>query len=552
MIMAMHSWAGAQAPDVIYLYGTLATMDRSQPAATALAIRGDRIVAVGSDAAMLALAGPQTVRVDLRQHFVMPGFNDAHVHLAMGGLAALNVPLDGCRSLAEMQSRIQAAARRTPDGEWLTGRGWDQTLWPDSRVPTRQDLDVVTGHHPAFFARTDGHVAVVNSRALQMAALTSASLAPEGGGIVHDALGQPSGLLLEGAMDLVQSRIPPPTRARRREALTLALDDALRHGVTSVQDNSTWDDFLVLEELERDGRLPVRVSEWLSFAAPLTTLQVERRRHAADDPWLHTGMLKGFMDGSLGSRTAALLAPYADDPRNAGLPQYLPAHLNVMARERGDAGFQLGFHAIGDRAVRMALDAFAALSKPVAGVAGGMDPATMSGPRPRIEHLQVIAAEDIPRLHALGVIASVQPNHLLTDMRWAEARLGPERARRSYLWASLLRQGVPLAFGTDYPVESISPFPGIYAAVTRRSLDQRQVYYPDERLTREQALHAYTMGSALAEFSEMRKGSLTPGKLADFVVLSQDLRTVEASAIPQTTVLLTVVGGVVRYRAMGE
>jgi len=549
----MNTLAGAQAPDIIYFHGHLATMDRSRPAAEAIATRGDRIVAVGSDAEVLALAGPNTARVDLQKHFVMPGFNDAHVHLAMGGAAALSVQMEGCRSLAEMQARIREAAAHTPDGEWLTGRGWDHTLWPEARFPNRHDLDAVTGNHPAFFARTDGHVAVVNTLALEMARITAASTASEGGSIALDAHGQPSGLLLEGAMGLVQSRIPPPSPAKRRQALSLALDDALRHGITSLQDNSSWEDFLALEALEREGKLPVRVSEWLSFAAPLATLEAQRRHHAADDPWLRTGMLKGFLDGSLGSRTAALLAPYADDPGNTGLPQYEMAQLDALARERSAAGFQLGFHAIGDRAVRMALDAFASLPAPKGeGRKGGMDPSEMVGPRHRIEHLQVIAPEDVLRLHALGVIASVQPNHLLTDMRWAEARLGSGRARYSYLWASLLRHGVPLAFGTDYPVESISPFPGLYAAITRQSLDQRQTYYPAERLSREQALHAYTLGSAMAEFSETQKGSLAPGKLADFVVLSQDLRTVAPIAIPHTTVLMTIVGGVVRYRAASQ
>ena len=288
----------------------------------------------------------------------------------------------------------------------------------------------------------------------------------------------------------------------------------MAHGVTSVQDNSDWDDFLVYQELEREGRLKIRITEWLRFDDPVKLLQAHRAAHPATDRKLHTGMLKGFMDGSLGSRTAALQAPYADDPGNSGLPRYQQAQLDAMTKERVAAGFQIGFHAIGDRAVEMALNAFAAAARNT-----GDFPAK----RERIEHSQVVDPQDIPRYKALGVIASMQPSHLLTDMNWAQSRLGPQRARNAYAWKAFLDAGVPLAFGTDYPVEPIKPFRGIYAGVTRSNEAGTRSYFPQDRLTIGQVLFAYTQGSAYAEFSETFKGKFAPGYVADFVVLDRDL-----------------------------
>jgi predicted amidohydrolase YtcJ len=306
--------------------------------------------------------------------------------------------------------------------------------------------------------------------------------------------------------------------------------DALSHGVTSVQDFSDWQDFLVFEELEKEGKLHLRISEWLPFATPLEKLKAMRAHHDRNDPMLHTGMLKGFMDGSLGSRTAALKAPYADDPGNSGLPQYKQAQLNQMAQERAQAGFQMGFHAIGDLAASMALDAFAKL------------PAAKSA-RNRIEHAQVVDPADIPRFAKLGVIASMQPNHLLTDMNWAEDRLGPKRAAYSYAWKAFVNAGVPLAFGTDYPVEPITPFRGLYAAVTRMDQAGKKSYFPEDKLTRGQALYAYTQGSAYAEFAEKHKGKLQPGYDADFILVDTDLFQVAAPGILSASVLETFVNG---------
>ena len=473
----------------------------------------------------------------------MPGFNDAHVHLEEAGLEALSVDLRGTESLQEMEHLIWSACKAAPPGEWVVGGGWDQTKWTDQRLPSRQDLDIYTFGHPAVFSRVDGHIAVANTAALKIGGVTGQTPAPEGGKIDHDANGEPTGILRETARDLVESKIPPPSPARRRRAAELALADAARWGITSAQDNSSWDIFLIYEDLEREGKLTLRISEWLAFDDPVSLLETHRAHHPATDPMLHTAMLKGFMDGSLGSRTAALLAPYSDDPGNSGLARYEQAKLNRMAIERAAAGFQIGFHAIGDRAVQMALDAFAAAE------AAARENNQSRDFRFRIEHDQVITADQFAQYRKLGVIASMQPNHLLTDMNWAMERMGPERAKTSYPWKEFLDSGVPLAFGTDYPVEPITPFRGIYAAVTRMNEAGTKSYFPDQKLTIEQALAAYTTGSAYAQFAEKEKGTLAPGMLADFVVLDRDLTKVAPPEILKTRVLRTVVAGRTVYEA---
>ncbi len=542
---------GQAAPDSIYYDGYILTGDGltgpSPVHVTALSVRDGLIAAVGSDATVLALKSPETQLVDLRGAFVMPGLNDAHTHMAFAGRQKLAVDLDGTSSLAEMKARIQAVAQKAPAGTWLLGGGWDHTKWVDKTLPTRQDLDGVTGDHPALFERTDGHIAVANTAALRAVGVDANTPDPQGGKFDHEN-GKPgaplTGILRDTAMEQVETHEPTPTPELRRAALTLALADAAAHGVTSVQDYSDWDDFLAFEALEREGKLTARVSEWLTFNDPLPVLEQHRASHPASDRMLHTGMLKGFMDGSLGSRTAALNAPYADDPGNSGLARYQQPQLDAMTRERMAAGFQIGFHAIGDRAVEMALDAFAA---------GEAATPSAKRNRPRIEHSQVLAAGDFSRYKELGVIASMQPNHLLSDINWAQDRLGAQRVPYSYAWLSFLNHGVPLAFGTDYPVEPITPFRGIYEAVTRQSEPKegatQRTYFPAERLTIGQTLYAYTQGSAYAEFAESYKGRLVAGMVADFVVIDRNLLTISPTEILKTQVLRTVVSGKTVYQA---
>jgi predicted amidohydrolase YtcJ len=547
--------------DAIYIHGNIYT---GVPANTqfnsvlreeAIAVRGDRIQAVGKNIDILKLKGPQTQVIDLGGRFVMPGFNDAHVHLADAGLQKFSVDLNGVKSLDEFRERIQARVKTAKPGDWILGGGWDETLWPVKTPPGRWDLDEVSGGHPVFLVRVDLHIAVANTRALQLANITLASRDPEGGHIDRNESGEPTGIVRETALEAVRAAIPKASREKRRQAIELALADLAERGVTSAQDCSSiaeacsdWEDFQIYEELEKEGKLTARITEWLPFDKSAEELSRERGSHAQSDLMLHTGMVKGFLDGSLGSHTAALLEPYADDPKNSGLPHYDANKLNKMAKERVLAGFQLGFHAIGDQGVQMALDAFAeaeqAAREQKAKAQNGGDDFRL-----RVEHAQVLTPAQITRFKQLRVIASVQPSHLLTDMRWAQERLGPKRAASSYAWAALRNQGVALAFGTDYPVESVSPFRGLYAAVTRKSEDGRQEYFPEQKLTMDQAIAAYTSGSAFAEFEEKEKGLLAPGMLADFVVLNRDPTATSAEKIMGTKVLQTVLGGKTVYQS---
>jgi predicted amidohydrolase YtcJ len=508
--------------------------------AEAMAVSDGKIIAVGEEKSVLKYKGRRTQIVDLHGQFVLPGFNDAHVHLASGGFEKLNVELVGARSLREMQERIAARVKNAVDGEWIIGRGWDHTKWEIERLPSRQDVDAVTEGHPAIFTRVDGHIAVANTAALAAAGINRTTPDPSGGKIDRDPAGESTGILREGARDAVDNVIPPRSAAQRRKAIELALAETARWGLTSVHDNSGWKDFLVYEDLEREGKLTLRITEWLAFDDSLEVLEKEREHHPASDPMLHTGMLKGFMDGSLGSRTAALLEPYSDDPPNFGLPQFDPVTLNHMATERLTAGFQIGFHAIGDRGVQLALDAF---EEAMRNVRERNPQKNLSDVRLRIEHAQVTTPEQIERFAKLGVIASMQPNHLLTDMNWAVERIGPGRAESSYAWRAFLDGGARLAFGTDYPVEPISPFRGLYAAVTRKNEAGTKEYFPAQKVTIEEAIAAYTSGAAYAEFAEKSKGELLPGEWADFAVLDRDITQVPPVEILGTRVLRTVVAG---------
>ena len=543
---------GSPRADAIFVHGNIYTGVASTGSGSiqreeAIAARGDRILAVGKTADIEKLKGPQTQVIDLGGRFVMPGFNDAHLHLADAGLKKLNVDLTGVKNLDEFRARIQAKVKTAKPDEWILGGGWDETMWRGQALPNRWDLDEISEGHPVFLDRVDWHLAVANTRALQLANITSASHDPEGGKIDRDGNGQPTGILRDTAQKAVYAVLPPPTRERLRQGLELALADLSQHGITSAQDYSPdWRNFQIYEELEKEGKLPVRISEWLPFDETIPELQKKRDSHTRTDLMLHTGMLKGFMDGSLGGHTAALLEPYADEPNNSGLPRYEAAKLNEMARERVLAGFQLGFHAIGDKGVQLALDAYAgaeqaARDQKVKAPDGSEDF------RLRIEHAQITTPAQIERFKSLDVIASMQPSHLLNDMRWAQDRLGPKRAATSYAWAALLHEGVTLAFGTDYPVEPITPFRGLYAAVTRKSEDGKLEYFPENKLTMDEAIAAYTTGSAFAEFEEKEKGKIAPGMLADFVVLDQDVTALSPEKILTTKVLRTVVGAKTVY-----
>src|ERR1700692_3365732 len=356
--------------DVIFTHGNIYTEVIDSAAAfgsgkraESLAIAGEKIIAVGTRDEVMKFKGTETKIIDLNGHFLMPGFNDAHMHMASAGLEKMNVDLVGAKTLDEFRERLLAKVEKAAPGEWIVGEGWDETLWPVKVLPTRWDLDEVSSSHPVYLERVDGHIGVGNTRALQLASVTVATRNPEGGKIDRDEAGTPTGILREKAQEAVQAVIPKPNHEKRRQAIELALADLASHGVTSAQDYSTWEDFQTYEELEHEGKLTARISEWLNFDDSIEVLNNKRNSHPTSDNMLHTGMLKGFMDGSLGSKTAALLEPYSDDPQNSGLPQYDAAKLNAMTKERVLAGYQIGFHAIGDKGTQMALDAFAEAEK---------------------------------------------------------------------------------------------------------------------------------------------------------------------------------------------
>ena len=523
----------------VFLHGRIYTNDPENPWAEGMAIRSGKIRCVGKIAYVLLECGgndPSAETIQLNEKFVMPGFNDAHVHLGGAGADMLSVRLNGVTTIEELQKRVADAVAHHKEGEWITGSGWDHTLWPDKKFPNKQELDAVAPKNPVFLVHISGHVGVANSLALEHAEIKNNTPNPSGGIIERDANGEATGMLEEeSAMTLVSGRVPDLRADQRRRGIELVLADAAKNGVTSAQDFSEWSDFLVYQQLKEEGKLTLRITEWLPFTASLDQLQTWRAQGGTSDPWLRTGSLKGFMDGALGSRTAALLAPYSDDSTTSGLLTADPGKFRALAIERDRAGFQINFHAIGDRANRAALDIFEAVVK-----ANGQ-----RDRRDRIEHAQVLAPEDIPRFAQLKVIASMQPSHETTDMRWAGQRLGPDRSKGAYAWNSLLKSGARLAFGTDYDVEPISPFRGLYACVTRELPQGGPVggWQPQEKISLQDCIRAYTSGSAYAEFSEGKKGELKAGELADFIILSDDLTRIPPQQFTKLTVLRTVVGG---------
>ncbi len=527
-----------------YLHGRIYTNDPQHPWATAMAVRDGKIVCIGGiEQIMLECGGgnDDAETIQLGGRFVMPGFNDAHVHLGSAAADMLAVRLNAVVSVEELQKRLADAVAAHKEGDWITGSGWDHTLWPDKKFPTKQQLDAVSPKNPVLLTHISGHVAVANSQALQLAHVSKDTPNPKGGEFERDASGELTGMLEEGsAISLVQQYVPDSSPADRRRGIELVLADVAKNGVTSVQDNSDWDDFLVYRDLKDENKLTVRITEWLHFTTGLGELQNERSEGGVSDPWLKTGALKMVTDGALGSRTAAMLAPYSDDPSTSGIMAMEPDKLRQMAVERDKAGFQLAFHAIGDRANRIALDVFEALAK--------ANPPRDR--RDRIEHAQVVAPDDLRRFAKLNVIASMQPSHQTTDMRWAEQRVGPDRIPGAYAWATMQKNGVHLAFGTDYDVEPINPMRGLYACVTRELPDggPQGGWQPQEKISLDDCIRAYTIGSAYAQFEEGKKGALKIGEYADFIILSSDLTKVPPSEYTKTQVLRTIVGGRTVYQ----
>ena len=544
-VFALNACGGGGIPvaDKVLINGRIWTVDPARPWAEAVAIRDGRIAAVGTTAEIKKLAGRETETIDLKNALVLPGFIDSHVHFVNGGYSLMNLQLRPAKTKAEFTARIAAKAESLPKGEWILNGDWDHTRFDPVELPRKEWIDAVTPDHPVCVNRLDEHMILANSLALKLAGVTKTTPVPAGGEIVKDpATGEPTGILKDAAMDLAYDKIPPPTFEQNTRAVGAALKYAAERGVTSVHDVSGEVGFDVYRELLKNRGLTTRITIYI----PITSADLalgSKFKAPSGSARLRFGGLKGFADGSLGSATAFFFEPYADDPKTRGLlhAQMFPEGAMTKRVLAADAdGLQVAIHAIGDRANAAILDIFEAAQ-------------TAHGARDRrfrIEHAQHLRPADIARFARLGVIASVQPYHLIDDGRWAETKIGPQRVHWTYPFKSLLDAGVTLACGSDWPVAPMDPILGIYAAVTRRTLDDKNPdgWIPEQKIALEEAIKGFTLNGAFAEFAESLKGSVTAGKRADLVVLDRNLFEIKPAEIREAKVVLTLVDGEVVFR----
>jgi len=538
LLLARSQAQSRPAADLIVTNAKVWTVDKSVASAQAVAVLEERIVAVGSSAEVDAWRGPRTQVIDAGGKLLLPGFNDAHLHFVSGGMQLNNVQLKDATSPQEFARRIGERAKITPEGEWILGGNWDETKWNPPSLPTKALIDAVTPDAPVFVTRYDGHMGLANSVALRLAGITAKTPNPPGGVIVRDEKGDPTGALKDAATDYIDKVIPPISHDQRMRIVKRALAYAASVGVTSVQHmGADYEDIAVYAELQRRAELTTRI-----YAAPLITNVDDQAKlgigHAFGGPYLRIGAVKAFADGSLGSGTAYFYEPFLSQGNNRGLlsDEMHPIALMRDRYSKADAsGLQICTHAIGDEGISTVLDLYAEVIK----AHGEADR------RLRIEHAQHMAAKDFDRFAQLHVIASVQPYHAIDDGRFAESRIGHDRASRTYAFRTFLDHGVRLAFGTDWEVAPLDPMLTVYAAVTRATLDGKNPngWFPEQKLTVAEAVEAYTMGSAYAEFQENEKGSITPGKLADMVEVSDDIFSIAPENIRDVRVLKTFIGG---------
>ena len=516
------------------------TGDPRRPWADAIAVRGDRIAVVGSSAEVRKLARRHATVIDARGMMLVPGFIDSHIHFIDGGFGLASVQLRDAKTPSEFIARIKAFVASTPPGTWITEGNWDHELW-GGELPRRDWIDSITPTTPVWVNRLDGHMGLANGAALRVAGVTRATQEVDGGTIVRDAGGDPTGVLKDNAMALVGRVVPPPSNEQVDRALDTAMRFVAEQGVTSVHHMGSWNDLAAFERARAAGRLLTRIYA----AVPLSTWAQLRDTVAArgrGDVWLKRGALKGFVDGSLGSHTAAFFEPFSDAPTDRGLLVNTPDDLYAWTAAADRSGLHVMVHAIGDRAINLILGIFERVGREN----GGRDR------RFRVEHAQHIAPADLARFATLGVIPSMQPYHAIDDGRWADKVIGAERARTTYAFRALLDARALLAFGSDWYVAPPTPLEGIYAAVTRRTIDEKQPggWVPDQKITVEEALRAYTTGAAYAEFAEGQKGSLERGKLADFVLIDRDLTRISPETIRDARIMMTVAGGQVVFNRL--
>jgi hypothetical protein len=547
LLLPLGSLPAQQTPvDLIVTNARIYTGDPTRPLAVAMAVKDGRIAFVGGTRGALALAGPRTERLDAGGRTIIPGMVDAHAHLLGLGEALRVVDLVGTRSADEVIARVRARAADVPPGDAIIGRGWDQNDWADTRFPTHAALSRAVPAHPVVLTRVDGHAVWVNARALELAGVTAATPDPMGGRIERDSAGRPTGVLVDNAMALVRRVLPAPSAAELRARALAAIAEANRWGLTGIHDAGVGPEGIVLyEALAREGRYDLR--NYVMIRADDSTLAAFFRR--GPQKGLYGGRLwiraiKISADGALGSRGAALLEPYADEPSHNGLVTVDPARIRSVAVEALRHGFQLNVHAIGDRGNRIVLDAYEAALREVPTV----------DHRFRVEHAQILHEQDMPRFAELDVIPSMQGSHQTSDMYWVPNRIGWSRAQGAYAWRSLLNTGVVIPNGSDTPVESPNPLISFHAFVTRQDAQGFPAggWFPAQRTTREEALLSVTLWPAYAAFMEGETGSLTVGKYADFVMLDRDIMTVGPREILDARVVVTVLGGRVVYRSDGR
>ena len=529
------------AADLVVTNARIYTVDDTRPVVAAMAVRDGKVLFTGSEREAMALRGANTRVVDAGGRTVIPGMVDAHAHLLGLGQALRQVDLVGAKSYDEVVARVAAAAKGLPAGKWLLGRGWDQNDWGDTRFPTHDALSRAVPNNPVYLTRVDGHAGLANAAAMRAAGVTTATADPSGGRVERTATREPTGVFVDNAQGLVERVIPAPTREDDRSAIRAAIGQSHRYGLVGVHDagesRATID---LLEEMAKAGELPFRLYIMVGDdSAALAHYMSIGPRSGLYDNHIWVRSIKLYADGALGSRGAALLEPYSDDPNNRGLLVSAPAHIANVAERALQSGFQVATHAIGDRGNRVVLDAYEAALKAY----------PTADHRFRVEHAQILNHDDIPRFAELGVIPSMQAVHQTSDMYWAGSRLGLGRLLGAYAWRSLLATGVVVPNGSDFPVEAVNPLLSFHSAVSRQDADNWPTggWMPEQRMTREEALASMTIWPAYAGFQESIMGSLTPGKLADFVILDRDIMTVAERDILGTSIIATYIGGKVVY-----
>ena len=532
--------------DLVFKNARVYTANDRNPRAEAVAIRADKIVFVGNNDGATRLVGPKTRVIDLNGATVLPGLTDAHVHLSGVGAREMNLNLAGANTLEDFLTRVKARVDQARPGQWVTGRGWIETFWKPPVFPTRQDLDRIAPNNPVYLTRADGHASIANSAALRLAGITRSTAAPEGGAINKDPQGEPTGMLIDRAQGLVGRLVPAPTDAEQDQQILRGAQREIELGWTQIHEaGSGWETVERLRRLYRDGKLKLKIYQ--SIRGPGAAVDTLLARGASIGEFggrLTVRTIKVTIDGALGSRGAALLEPYSDDPRNSGLITADTVAYKAMLLGALRNGIQVMTHAIGDRGNRLVLDLYERTFQAV--------PAAqrkVAEPRWRDEHSQIVSPADLPRFKQLGVIASMQPSHAIGDLYFAPARLGMDRLKGAYAWQTLLKLGVPVAGGSDAPVERGEPMIEFYAAVARKDLQGRsgEGWHPEERVSREQALKMFTVWAAYAAFEEATRGTIEVGKLADLTILDQDILRVPEPDILKTKTLYTVVNGEIVY-----